>query len=75
MMRALLVRGDVVARLSPFAASQQEEEDIMDWEPFSPPPGLAPPTELEPVAVSPIDPVTKEEAGQPLLCFLRPLFP
>jgi len=39
------------------------EEDIMDWEPFSPPPGLAPPTELEPVAVSPIDPVTKEEAG------------
>jgi hypothetical protein len=35
----------------------------MDWEPFSPPPGLAPPTELEPVAVSPIDPVTKEEAG------------
>merc|ERR1719252_335921 len=39
------------------------EEDIMDWEPFSPPPGLAPPAELEPVAVSPIDPVTKEEAG------------
>ena len=37
--------------------------------------GLAPPTELEPVAVSPIDPVTKEEAGHPLLCFLRPLFP
>ena len=27
----------------------------MDWEPFSPPPGLAPPTELEPVTVSPID--------------------
>merc|ERR1719194_207618 len=45
------------------AAAAVPEEDIMDWEPFSPPPGLAPPAELEPVAVSPIDPVTKEEAG------------
>merc|ERR1719316_2549497 len=44
-------------------ATAVPEEDIMEWEPFSPPPGLAPPAELEPVAVSPIDPVTKEEAG------------
>ena len=44
-------------------AAAVPEEDIMDWEPFSPPPGLGPPAELEPVAVSPIDPVTKEEAG------------
>merc|ERR1719271_1816343 len=51
------------ATATPVPSAVVPEEDVMDWEPFSPPPGLAPPAELEPVAVSPIDPVTKEEAG------------